>query len=106
MGESTTGVWYEQDCGTCNPQPPGETSDHRVGSEIPSLPNSFEETEWLVPPRNDTARLKACHAYNQWKQKAIFLSTHDLSTSLGGRGVFHPARAKRSATKKLVLTCN
>ena len=46
---------------------------------IPLLPNSFEDTEWLIPPRNETARLKARHAYNQWKQ-ATSPSTHDSTT--------------------------
>ena len=70
------------------------------------LPNSFEETEWLVPPRDDTARLKACHAYNQWKQEAISLSSHDPHTSSGGHSISHPCRVNGSAAKKLVLNCN
>ena len=94
---------YEQDRGICNPQPPDEPSEHRVGPGVPLLPNSFEETEWLVPPRDDTARLKARHAYDQWKQEAISLSSHDPYTSSGGRSISHPGKANGSAAKKLDL---
>ena len=87
-------------------QPSGRSiaSKHRAGSGIPLLPNSFEETEWLVPPRDDTARLKACHAYDQWKQEAISLSSHNPHTSSGGRSISHPRNG--SAAKKLVSNCN
>ena len=61
---------YEQDRGICNPQSLDESSEHRAGSGIPLLPNSFGETEWLVPLWDDTTRLKACHAYDQWKQES------------------------------------
>ena len=89
-------------------QLPGRSiaSEHRVGPGIPLLPNSFEETEWLVPPRDDTARLKARHAYDQWKQEAISLSSHDPHASSGGRSIFHPGRVNGSAAKKLVSNCN
>ena len=89
-------------------QLPGRSiaSEHRVGPGIPLLPNSFEETEWLVPPRDDTARLKARHAYDQWKQEAFSLSSHDPHASLGGRSIFHPGRVNGSAAKKLVSNCN
>ena len=90
---------YEQDRGICNPQPLDEPSEHRVGPGVPLLPNSFEETEWLVPPRDDTARLKARHAYDQWKQEAISLSSHNPHTSSGGRSISHPGRVNGSAAK-------
>ena len=90
---------YEQDRGICNPQLLDEPSEHRVDPEVPLLPNSFEETEWLVPPRDDTARLKARHAYDQWKQETISLSSHDPHTSSGGSSIIHPGdRAWRKAS--------
>ena len=86
--------------------PATASSDHRIGSGIPLIPDSFEETEWLVPPRDDTARLKARHAYNQWKQEVISLSSHDPHTSSGGRSISRPGRVNGSAAKNLVLNCN
>ena len=66
------------------------------------LPNSFEETEWLIPPTNKTACDKARHAYNQWKQEPLSLSTHTCTTPAWASGAV--SQQGGSAASNSVLT--
>ena len=53
------------------------------------LPDSFEETEWLIKPANKIAWKKARYAYDQWKQEPPSLSIHTLKM---------PARASEAVS--------
>ena len=55
------------------------------------LPDSFEETEWLIPPANKIAWNKARDAYDQWKQEPPSLSIHTSKT---------PARAPEAVSRQ------
>ena len=60
--------------------PDEETTDGAptVKPEI-LLPDSFDDTEWLIPPASDTAWDKARQVYDQWKQDPLSLSTHPFT---------------------------
>ena len=68
-----------------------EESNHPADQPTLSIPDSFDDTEWLITPASDIAWDKARQAYNQWKQEPLSLSTRPLTM---------PARASAAVTRQ------